>query len=232
MQICYLAFFANPADPGLRIAEAELAALRACLAGLKGLDRGHLYTPSVASDRYNDDGAPPVFGFQLYFDDIADMEAALREGGALQSFVTGGGLASLDGTEASHQAMLARPFAVPDPQPPVPGACSYLVHYPGPAEDLSAWLGHYVAHHPPLMVRFPGLRQLEILTRLDWIDAMPWPRVAHMQRNRILFDSPDALTAALQSPVREEMRGDYNVFPAYEGGNKHFPMLTEVVRPR
>ena len=66
---------------------------------------------------------------------------------------------------------------------------------------------------------------------MDWIDAMPWERVHHMQRNRIMFDSPQALTDALHSPVRYRMRDDYKTFPLALNGNKHYPMLTEVIRP-
>ena len=232
MQLSYLAFFTCPANPALSIAEGEHAALVNCIESLPGLAKAHLYTPSEARDRFHDDGAPPVFGMQLFFDQIEDLEAAIRPGGGLRELVVAGGLASLDAAEATQQAMLTRAFEVPEAKPAVPGACSYVVHYIGPAEDMNAWLTHYVDHHPPLMARFPGVRQLEILSRIDWIDAMPWTRVQHMQRNRILFDSPEALGAALQSPVRLEMRGDFNQFPPYEGGNQHFPMLTEVVMPK
>jgi hypothetical protein len=81
------------------------------------------------------------------------------------------------------------------------------------------------------MARFPDIREIEILTPIEWIDAMPWRRVHHMQRNRVMFDSPAALTAALTSPVRHEMRADFADFPPYEGGVFHFPFATEAVRP-
>ncbi len=128
--------------------------------------------------------------------------------------------------------MLARDFWVPDRAFRTPAGalpCTYLVHYPGPAEDLNAWLSHYIAHHPPIMARFPGIREIEICTRLDWCDALPWPRVEAMQRNKVVFDDATALTAALNSPVRHEMRADFARFPAYRGGNLHYPMATRVL---
>jgi len=231
MRFCYLAFFEKPDDPSARVAAQEIGLLRNCLGGLAGLSKAHIYTPAIASDIYTDDGAPPLLGMQLYFERIEDLEAAIGPAGALKAFSEGNALPSLRHAKASQQAMLNRSFPVIEEAPVSPTACSFVVHYPGPAEDLNAWLAFYVANHPPLMARFPDVREIEILSRIDWVDAMPWPRVNHIQRNRLLFDSPQALTDALHSPVRHEMRADFAKFPPYEGGNFHYPMLTEVVRP-
>ena len=50
-----------------------------------------------------------------------------------------------------------------------------------------------------------------------------------MQRNKVGFDSAAALTAALNSPVRLEMRADYNRLPRFSGKVTHFPMATRVI---
>ena len=42
----------------------------------------------------------------------------------------------------------------------------------------------------------------------------------------VAFDSPAALSAALNSPLREEMRADFRKFPPFSGRVTHFPMLT------
>ncbi|MAU96074.1 MAG: hypothetical protein CMP81_09330 [Fulvimarina sp.] len=226
MRFSYLVFFTSD-DAACRVSDDDRGRVRTLVAGVPGLERARLYTPETASDLYNDDGHPPAFGIQLYFAELADLEAAIGSGGVLRPLAEPGTLPSLAGAEATQQAMAVRSFDVPEPAPPTPTACSYVVHYPGPAKDTNAWLSHYIAHHPPIMRRFPGVRELEILTRIDWIDAMPWRRVQHLQRNRILFDSPAALEAALHSPVRHEMRADFSEFPPYEGGNLHYPMATE-----
>jgi hypothetical protein len=82
------------------------------------------------------------------------------------------------------------------------------------------------------MRTFPDVRQIEIYTRIDWIDRLPSQRVEHMQRNKLVFDSPQALAHALGSDVIKCMRADFVKFPPFAGGNKHFPMLTRVVRPK
>ena len=125
--------------------------------------------------------------------------------------------------------MLARAFPVPDSMFRIaPGAlyCTYLVSYEGEAEDLNAWLDHYLTNHPPIMARFPGVREIEVCTRIDWCGFLPWPRVNYMQRNKVVFDSSAALTAALASPVRHEMRADYKALPPFTGPVSHYPMAT------
>ena len=157
------------------------------------------------------------------------LEAALAADGHLQR------LAALGGDGAVQQAMLVRRYPVPDPTfrtPPGELPCTYLVAYEGPADHLPTWLAHYIADHPPIMARFPGIRQIEIYTCIDWCGGLPWPRAAHMQRNKVVFDNQAALTEALNSPVRHEMRASFHRFPPFTGPITHFPMTTTTVTPR
>ena len=232
MAFALVIFFEAACDPAPVVPEAELGALRHMLAKVDGLVDALVLTPSSARDQYTDDGASPPLGIQLHFSRLEALEAACALDGPLQALP--GLLPSLAGAQATAQAFWRRTWDVPDPKQKVaPGAlpCSFVVHYPGPAEDENAWHAHYMAGHPPLFARFPGIRWIEILTPVVWVSFLPYAKVRHLQRNRIVFDSNDALTAALQSPVRHELRADYHTFPAYEGGNKHFAMWTETVRP-
>ncbi len=224
MTVCWFALF-HSNDVG----EAEVTWLRRFVAGTPGLAKGLIFTPSTTSDPYLHDGPPPALGLQLYFDDITAMEAALAPQGHLQALSAREALASADATQ---QAMLVRRYPVPDPvfrTPPGERPCTYLVAYEGQADDLHAWHAYYIASHPPIMARFPGIREIEIYTRIDWCGFLPWRRVDHMQRNKVVFDSPSALTEALNSPVRHEMRADFAKFPPFTGPNTHFPMSTLAV---
>jgi uncharacterized protein (TIGR02118 family) len=171
---------------------------------------------------------------QLYFDEIAALEAAAGRHGALKALAEAGALPTVDTSGASQQAMLARPYPVPDPAFRTQAgrlACSDIIHYPGKAEDFDAWLAFYIESHVPLMRRLPGIRELELYTRIDWTSGLPWPKAEHMQRNKVVFDDADALAAALASPVRAEMRADFLRFPRFTEGNRHNPMATrEVLR--
>ena len=221
MTVCWFAQF--------RDASPDLAWLADLIGGAPGLQQGHIFTPSSTTDPYLDDGPPPQLALQLYFHDVAAMEATLAADGHLRRL----DVLATDG--ATQQAMLVRRYQVPDPTfrtPPGELPCSYLVAYEGAAEDLPAWLAHYIADHPPIMARFPGIRQIEIYTCIDWCGGLPWPRVAHMQRNKVVFDSPAALTAALNSPARHEMRAAFQRFPPFTGPITHFPMATTTVLRR
>ena len=42
--------------------------------------------------------------------------------------------------------------------------------------------------------------------------------------NEVVFDDIAAFNAAMQSPVRQELRQHFREFPPYSGLNTHFPM--------
>src|SRR5688572_20557680 len=128
--------------------------------------------------------------------------------------------------------MNVRSFPVPDPRVrTADGAyCTYLVAYEGPAQDEAAWHARYLAHHPPIMARLPGIRELEVCLPLEWRCPPGLERARHMQRNKVAFDSAEALQAALASPVRAEMRRDYAALPRFSGRVTHFAMTTRVLR--
>ena len=107
--------------------------------------------------------------------------------------------------------------------------CTYLVAYEGPANDEAAWLAYYLKHHPPLMRKLPQIRQLEIYTPIEWRCPPSLRRVRHLQRNKVAFDSTEALAAALNSPVRKDMRADFAQFPPYRGRVTHYAMTTRVL---
>jgi uncharacterized protein (TIGR02118 family) len=103
------------------------------------------------------------------------------------------------------------------------------VAYEGPAEKMEAWLAHYLDRHVPLMTRLPAVREVEVYTRLDWRTSLPWRQVDYMQRNKVVFDDADALTAALSSPIRREMRACYESFPPFSGATPHHAFATRTI---
>jgi hypothetical protein len=230
MDTCLFLSFRFRADP----TEVELVKLDRALAAAPGLRKALIHTASAAEDPYVKDGAPPSLVLQLYFAEIADLEAALSRTGCLGVLTSREDFPALAQAEIGQQAMLVRPFAVPEPVfKTAPGAsyCTYLVSYEGEADNLDAWHAHYLETHTVHMATFPGIRELEIYTRLDWVSLQPFARLNFMQRNKVVFDSREALTAALNSPVRHEMRADFKTFPRFTGPNNHYAMATRVLTP-
>lgn len=218
-----------------RIRPDEVAAVAELVGSIPEMTESLLFTPleQLVDHPYKADGSGPVFALQLRFPDLFACEAAMHSDGILACLATGAGLSALAELEVTHQVMLTRAFPVDGAEHPegTTAPCSYLVHYPGPAADMNAWNLHYLDHHPSIMRTFPNVRQIEIYTRIDWIDRLPSQRVEHMQRNKLVFDNPQALAHALGSDVIKRMRADFVQFPPFAGGNKHFPMLTRVVKP-
>jgi uncharacterized protein (TIGR02118 family) len=171
------------------------------------------HRPDRVRDPFLDDGAGPAEVVQVYFETLAALERA----------------AMTIGAPAEAEAMLVHRFAGPAPWQRAPQRyCTYLVAYDGPADDEAAWLAYYLEHHPPLMSTLPEIRELEIYTPVQWRCPATLTRVRHLQRNKVAFDTTAALAAALDSPVRREMRADFARFPPYRGRVTHFAMTTEV----
>lgn len=231
--ISYFLTFHDIHHPKARVSDADKSAVTEIVATTPGLARALVFTPEVTHDPYLHDGVPPLLALQLYFPEIAPLEAALAGFGHLQALAQRT-FPSLAHAAVTQQAMLTRVIKVPDPEfktGPGERPCTYMVAYEGEAEDRIAWLAHYIVSHTPIMARFPGIRQVEVYTRLDWLGFLPWPRVDYMQRNKVVFDSPKALDAALNSPVRHEMRADFKTFPPFAGKNSHYPFATETIAP-
>jgi hypothetical protein len=213
------------------VSNDDLRWLEGVLATTPGLARGLIYTPAQTRDPYLDDGRPPALAVQLYFADIAALEAVVAPDGHLQALAAADALPSLHGAQVTQQAMLARVFPVPKAARGTAPGCTYLVTYEGAAKDQNAWVSHYIASHTIIMARFPGIRAVEVCTRIDWCGWLLWPRAEAMLRNKVVFDDAAALTAALNSPVRHEMRADFQQFPEFTGMVTHFPMETAVIEP-
>lgn len=228
----WFAFFRDP-DLGARLPADQLSQVAAALRSITGVRQARIFTPPPdgTAHPFPDDAPSPILALQLHFVTLAELEAALSADGALARVAA---LPGLRNAMPSHQVMVVRIFPVPDARLRTPEGtlpCSYLVHYPGAPDDAHAWHSHYIDNHPPLMARFPGVREIELYTRCEWVARLPWRREDAFQRNKLMFDSAAALSAGLLSPAIRDMRADFHQFPAFSGGNVHYPMLTHMVAP-
>lgn len=226
MEIALFLTYRVPSSAGA----APLDTFESALAATPGLRRAIMHVPAAASDPYLNDEHAPQLALQLYFDELTALEAATSRNGHLQSLTDRRTIAWTGSAEITQQAMAVRRYATPAPNHGGGTRCTYLVAYEGAPRDYDAWLGHYLAGHVPLMQRLPEIRELEIYTRLESVSALPARRELAVQRNKVVFDSAGALTHALHSPVRHEMRRDYEASPPFDGHNVHFPMTSRYVR--
>ncbi len=216
--------------------EAEqLLRLTSALRGIRGLTQlvSHQASSGVRDPEVKE-AAGPDYAFQLYFDDLLSLENALTRGSALDRTLASTDVALRLHFSWCHQAMAVRRYRVSGDSRSNAidrHGCTYFVSYEGRSADDEKWLGHYLRHHPPIMARLPGLRKLEVYSRIDYRCDLDIRRARSLQRNIVAFDSQDQLNAALASPVREELRADYHGFPSFDGTSPHGAMNSQTFAP-
>lgn len=191
--------------------------------GLESLD---LYTPErTAKDPYLHDGPGPLAMLQAGFRSRQELEAFLGSP-AFRATVIAPSPAPPDKVTVVHDAMEQRFYPVTGETRPGPltAPISYVVRYQRPADNEAAFIAHYVAHHPQIQARFPGIRSIMCYVPIQWTDPTPIAPAGYMLGNEVVFDSVDALEGSLNSPVRHELREDFKKFPNFTGRNTHYAM--------
>ena len=208
----------------IRISRADVAEIRDAVRRISSLAHARIMVPdqSPAEQPFAADGRGPEFALQLYFESRAAADALLTVGSELAHL---GLLSRMPPHEVTHQLMQVRSFPTGAAAPAEP-CLTFLVTYPGTAEDTRHWLDYYDKNHPPIMVRFPAIREVETYRPVEWTSALPYARGTVLQRNKVVFDKLADLVAALASPVMAEMRADGRTFPPFTGKTTHFPMTT------
>lgn len=229
MTFTWFCFFRH-GDPNRRLSEADYRRLNETLGGCTLLQKAYVHTPSAAPHPYAGESNPPMLALELEFATLSACENSLCDNAELLKVLDPKSLESLANADATQQGMLGRTFPVADPDGGTgSNNCSYLVEYPGPAEDNQAWLLHYVTSHAAIMGKLPGIRIVAVYTPSVVASRFPFRFATAMLRNKVVFDSTQALGEALSSPVRDELRADVGAFPPYSGGSSHDPMDTTVV---
>jgi hypothetical protein len=177
-----------------------------------------LYRPveGRARDPFNDDGPGPLFMAMLAF----PTREALGEAIARPAF--GALPRGLNFTGTCFERCFY-PVAGETKASPLTAPFSYVVRYHRPAEDEAAFMKNYVETHPPTLAKLPGIRSVICYFPQD-IVGPTLPAADYMIGNEVVFDRVDVFNAAMQSPVRHELRRHFHEFPRFTGRNTHFPM--------
>jgi uncharacterized protein (TIGR02118 family) len=197
-------------------------------ASLPGLACIDLYTPADGQTRdpYHNDGAGPLMMLMLDFDS-RDALASAVAGGAITAPC--GALApDIAATGAAFERRFY-PVGADAAPTPLRAPFSYVVRYHRPADDEAAFVQNYLAKHPAIEAKLPGIRSImcyvpvsEVLG--DGLKGGP-PPADYMIGNEVVFDDAGTFNAAMASPVRDELRADYRAFPRFSGANTHYPMI-------
>ena len=186
------------------------------------------YTPQSVEDPYLGCEANKLLIVQADFATREQLEAAMATplvAEALTAMPCGGNL------QVTAEAFTVRHFPLLDGSTSTQRApVSFVVRYYPPIENEKAFNQHYFAHHPPIMVHFPRIRNILCYVPIDWQDANHVTPSNSFLGNEIVFDSIEDLSAALASDIRHDLRADYYLFPPHEGANSHHAMHRRVLR--
>jgi uncharacterized protein (TIGR02118 family) len=191
-------------------------------AGLSGLAALDLYRPSTATahDPFNDDGPGPLFIAILAFSTREALERVVGSPAFDTSLAERP--AGLDFTGSAFERYFSPVTGEAEPAP-LTAPFSYVVRYHKPAEDEPAFIRNYVETHPPTLATLPGIRAVMCYFPLPAQAAAVAP-ADYMIGNEVVFDDAEAFNAAMQSPVRQELRRHFREFPRFSGRNTHFAM--------
>jgi len=107
---------------------------------------------------------------------------------------------------------------------PLTAPFSYVVRYHRPAHDEAAFVRNYLAGHPPLLARLPGIRNVMCYLPLSWRRADGPSPADYLIGNEVTFSDAASFDVAMASPIRYELRAHYHTLPRFSGRNTHFPM--------
>lgn len=170
-------------------------------------------------DPYVDDGIGPLLLAMLQFATADAMSRALAEPAFAQSFEWWPPDIAITGTPFER-----RLYPIAGEAPSLVAPFSYVVRYQRPADDEGEFVSHYLADHPPILAKLPGIRSVLCYLPLDAL-ARVLPTANTMLGNEVAFDTPEAFNAAMASPVRHELRAHFRNFPKFTGRNTHYPMM-------
>jgi len=193
-------------------------------AALPGLSAGDLYQPMRGGthDPFNSDGPGPLLMAMLQFPTKEKLEAGLSDLRFRQSL--GNRPAGVAVTGTSFERRFFPVAGSPNPGP-LRAPFSYVVRYHHPAQDVAQFVSHYLADHPPILGKLPGIRSVLCYLPFDLGVPATLPPADYMLGNEVAFDTPEAFNAAMASPVRLELRAHFRSFPPFTGRNTHYPMM-------
>lgn len=182
-----------------------------------------LHTPSTTEDKYTKDGVSPYSIIELHTEDLHTLEKNIP---LIKNM-----LAAINiNVEPIIQVMLAREF---DTQTgsgsSLKNMFSYFVEYAGKTDSDTAWTNHYIKNHAAIMTRMPKIEAIFVYTAVMWLYPDQTQRFESLLCNRVSFPVQSDLESALNSPIRDELREDYESFPRFDGTCTHFAMDTTVL---
>lgn len=191
-----------------------------------------IYTPDTGDVPKMDDVPAPTIMVQIDMDNADAAEKLTQSSKFQQLFMNTSAYDSpvedikLEITEAVH-------FPVSGQDTPLQRTAplSFVVRYYGPVKDASEFADFYSKHHPPILAKFEGIRNVLCYLPLNWRSSGEVLDDSLIIGNEVVFDDLDALKRALKSDVLAEAQEDSKHFQAF-GSSTHHAMQRKRVYSR
>ena len=108
---------------------------------------------------------------------------------------------------------------------------SFVVRYYGPVNDLAQFVDFYTTNHPPILAKFPGIKNVFCYLPVDWEAGGKIKDDSIVIGNEVVFEDLDTFKKALATDVLKEAMADAELFQEY-GYSTHHAMHREFVYQR
>ena len=185
-----------------------------------------LFVPEIGKTVLFDDGPGPAALLEFSGARPEDLETLAAEA-RFQRYFLRNPTELAPGIEATFGLFHALASPVGGAAKPAPrtAGLSFLVRYYGPMANEAAFHRFYTANHPPLLGRFPDIRNVFCYVP-ETASLSGLPVSAVRLGNEVVFDDLAHLNTALQSDVLPLLKADSAKFPPF-GHSTHHPMVRE-----
>ena len=193
-----------------------------------GVESVHLYRPDHRERPFNNDKNPPEMVLQIDVANLEVLSAVFTSVHASKLFIVPAGCV------ATHDVFETRnyPFTGNTEPPPRRAPFTFAVRYHRPLADETAFVDHYLANHPQILVQMPKVRNVLCYVPVAWNDPTDIPRSGCIVGNEVVFDKFEDLVAMQSSKEIEQVRADSIANPARSGPSTHFAFHREDFVPQ
>lgn len=185
------------------------------------------YTPQCVDDPYLGSEVGKLLIVRANFKTKDKLESVMADPQIADAL---GAMPKNKGFKTTAEAFIVREFPLLDgAYRSRSAALSFFVRYYPPIEKEQSFIDYYVNNHPPIMTRFPRIRNILCYLPTEWRDDSLVAASNSFLGNEVVFDNLDDLNNALASGVRHELRADYQKFPPHEGESTHHAMYRRVL---
>lgn len=124
-------------------------------------------------------------------------------------------------------------YPLPGQTEPAPRTAplSFVVRYYGPVKDTAQFVDFYTENHPPILAKFPEIRNVLCYLPLDRNERGESGENQIVIGNEVVFDDLESFKHALSTDVLQEAMADSELFQPY-GYSSHHAMHRDFVYQR